>query len=393
MSTPASDIPRLLTVIAVAGAVFTVGGAVYLRGAADPADDELPSGGAPVRLVGEHTLESVAALIGNPGEFRYDPKTRTATSRKSLLIEGRLVLGEPGRPESGQTLEMSTDACGDLSVRIAPGGELALHNSTLTTVGKVLANGQCPQGYALHVAGRLTLERSNLDYMSGSLSESVAAEGSVIVRNSSITRGDGFCLKIPAPDGRRHVLEGSTLAVNAGWAVMIGGNTPADAPVVFRNCAFKAESGPLTVMADDARVELIDCITARGGRIGFDRLSGAARVRIAWTAVVEVRRGEPEPGATEPGATGPLAGVSVVAESVAEAGLPETVQAVTGPDGRARLVLTDWTAAPGAAEPSPANRSGPHRVRILRDGKVLAETRLDVRGLNHTEVVTVRNAK
>jgi hypothetical protein len=354
-------------------------------------------------LDGRHTPESFAEAVADPESFRYDPAKRTATCRKSLIIRGRLVLGEPDQPDKGQALEMDTRVCGDLNVRVETGAELLLYHSTLTTSSKTVAGGQCPQGYTLAVRGRLVLDNSVLDYMSGSYSDLLLPGSRAEVHKSHITHGDGTCLKVVSPKETRAAIEDSTLGVMGGWAMLVSGDADPARPLVVRGCTLKSQAGPVNNGTPAGRVELVDCrVSVVGERprsytMGFGGAGPDARTAVRWTiAVTAVRQGAD-------GSATPVPGLRIVAEPAEAATRPAAaklagppVSAVTDADGAARLVLTEWVAEPKHPRPDDSNRVGPYRIRAYAaapssDGKaapagkaagaVLAEGTVQVRGL------------
>jgi hypothetical protein len=331
-------------------------------------------GAAAVVVLGAHTLESLARQIDDPSVFRYDPATRTAVCRRSLVIDGTLTLGQADRPDGGQTLEMDTDKCGSLMLEVGPGGTLALHHSTVTTVEKVQAGGPCPKGYGLTVRGRLLMIGSNLDFMSGTVSESLLAGSSAEIRNSSIVRGDGVCLRLIDPPDGRYTVEGSVLGTADSWAVAVIGTSDAPRRVVLNNCRFHAVFGPVNNLSPAAVVDLIDCNLGRNPRFGFGRASDKAAVRVRWTMGVQVNVRRTD------GVRSPAAGVEVRLLNLDGSSIPDDdARATTDSGGRARLTATQFTATPAAAEP-PAGDGPTHRLVVLRNGVAVGGQPVAVRG-------------
>lgn len=326
-----------------------------------------------------HTPESLARLTGDPSVFRYDASARTAVCRRSLKIEkgGSLTLGSPenAAPGAGPTLEMDTDKCGSLSIEVVAGGALMLYGSTLTTVGKVQSGGPCPMGYGLNVAGRLVVIGSNIDFMSGTMSDSLVAGSEAEIRNSSIVRGDGACLRVVDPTSGNYVLEGSVLGAANPWALDVLGASDVPHVLEVRNCRFNAQFGPVNNLSRAATVDLIDCNLGRNPRFGFVQTSLSARTRVRWTVAVQavLRRAD--------GSTAPAAGltISVMPLDAASSDDRDAV-AVLDASGRGRVTATQWTATLQKNDPPPAGDGPTHRVTVLRDGRVAAAKDVSVRG-------------
>lgn len=327
---------------------------------------------------GPHTPESLAEHAGDPSVFRYDAAGRTAVCRRSLKIEkgGSLTLGAPGTPAgAGQTLAMDTDKCGSLNIEVAAGGALLLYGSTLTTVGKVDSGGPCPMGYGFNAAGRLVLVNSNMDFMSGTMSDSLTAGSEAEIRNSSIVRGDGACLRIVEPTSGKYELEGSVFGAANPWALDVLGNSAEPHMLEVRNCRFNAQFGPVNNLSRSATVDLIDCNLGRNPRFGFVQTSQSSRTRVRWTVAVQAVLRRPD------GSTAPAAGLKVSILSVDAASNDDRdAVAVLDAAGRGRVVATQWTATRTKSEPPPVGDGPTHRVVVERAGRIAAAQDVSVRG-------------
>ena len=282
-----------------------------------------------------NTLATVAAQVQDPRKFNYDPVSRRAVSHATLVIEGELQLGREGDPESGEILELATELCGDLKIRVPSGGAFRMYHSKLRTVGQIMTPGACSRGYSMFVDGSLTMVDSHVSYISGSRSESLRRNAEAVIRRSTFSYCDGNALKLVDVDGGRIVVDDSDFQGRGNWGVVVQGSS--GAPVQIRNCVLEGQIGAVFVTGEAAHVQLLDCVLGKGG-IVFHGNSG--KVEVASTRrvkVVDARGAPPKPGVLVRAASGPRSAV------------PFKTKAKTDDRGVAELVVTDWVARPGAA--------------------------------------------
>jgi hypothetical protein len=299
----------------------------------------------------DNTLASIAEKIRDPEIFFYDPDKRTANSTTSLVIEGRLRLGDPDDPTVQEILELDTQVCGDLQLDVREGGELAVYNSSISTRSRIITTGACTRGYMLKVAGKLTMDHGTLQYPSGSLpSAGILETGQVVLRDANFTECDGTALRFNNADGGNISIDRCTFASSGEWGLHASGRS--EEPIVVRDCVLDAKYGVVNMYGDVA-IRMVDCQFDKA-KIKFTRPTG--RVQVTWTLDVKV---DPGPNA------GSVAGLRVVASSAEGVGIAETVEAVTDQAGHARLVLTEWVATPESAGASEGeNDSTPHTFKV-----------------------------
>jgi hypothetical protein len=324
---------RLLGVIlATLAAVLALVAWFQSEGITGSGDLSLPS--REFHVVGAgNTLASLARLIGDPARFSYDPGTRTAVSRVTLIIEGELQLGVPGDPASGEYLEMATEVCGDLRIEVRPGGVLQLDYSTIRTVSQVLSNTACSRGYAMFVDGSLLMDHARISYLSGSTSQCLRKSARATIRNSAFAYCDGSALSCLNVDGSRITIEKSELTCGGNWALIVQGS--GGSPLVVRDTVFEAQLGDVLLTGESAEVQLIDCVFDPA-KIVFNRETG--RLTVQWTRrfkVVDAAGGQP------------VSDALVLAKPIGDDSHAAIVEARTSGAGIASLVLTDRLILPG----------------------------------------------
>jgi hypothetical protein len=218
---------------------------------------------------------------------------------------------------------------------------------------------------------------SNMDFMSGTMSESLLAGSSAEIRNSSIVRGDGACLRFVDPPADKYVLEGSVFGAANPWALDVTGNAAEPRTLTVRDCRFNAQFGPVNNLSRAVTVDLIDCNLGRSAKLSVAR--GDARTRVRWTVsvVVRLRRAD--------GSTTPAGGLQVRVESLSSAGAVDAdadadATAVTDGSGGARVVATQWVATGERHEPPPAAAGPTHQITVFRNGAPAARHELAVAG-------------
>ena len=281
-----------------------------------------------------NTLASVAQHVNDPTRFTYDPETGTAVSKATLIIEGDLQIGLKDDPATGQTLELDAQVCGDLRINVLPGGALRMYHSKMRTISQILTLGACTRGYSLFVDGSLTMEDSDISYVSGSRSEFIRGQAEATIRRSTFSRCDGNALSLVDIDGARVVVEDCNLLSEGNWGVVVSGT--GGEPAVIRDCVLEGKIGAVFVTGEAARLKLIDCVIGNGG-IVFNGPSG--EVEVAWTRRVKV--------IDEAGR--PISGVAVRAQTRDDSPIPIHINAETNDEGLAELVLTEWISRPGEA--------------------------------------------
>ena len=322
--------------------------AFYPRGAVE---QSLPP--ATVYTVeGDHTLASLAAEINDPEAFSYDPGSGVATSVLSLVIKGRLQLGDPDDSKKNEILEMATELCGDLRINVSQTGELAIYNSSIATETRIIQYGACTQGYGFIIDGKLTMDHGTVQYMSDQamgwgLRESAVA----VLLDSNFTECDGPAMRFHGIGGEELVIERCSFGSTGEWGLIAAGD--GTRPIVIRDSVLDARIGPILMTEGDPYVRLIDCSFDKS-KVHFTRRAG--RIEVAWSLDVTV----------ESGAAGtPVEGLRVVAESDADCGIRETKEGFTDENGKARLELTEWVASPEAAKSKAGfNNSTPHTIRV-----------------------------
>ncbi|MEP0842308.1 MAG: hypothetical protein HRF43_06315 [Phycisphaerae bacterium] len=306
-----------------------------------------------VRVTGAgNTLAALAAAPENAGLISYDPATRTATSRATLVVEGELVLGRENEPASGETLQFDTQSCGDMRLEVRPGGLLRVYHSTLQTVSQVLSAGACSRGYGFFCDGELVMKDSRVRYISGSASECLRGQARATIHRSVFSYCDGSALSCVEVDGGRIDIDGCDFRGSGNWGLVVEGR--GGEPLVIRNCLLDARVGALFVSGRSAVVRLVDCVFDPA-KLVFNQDSG--EVQIAWTRrvqVVDARTGAPVPGA-------------MVRVETGSPRAAEPVETRADPQGRASLVLLERIARPGRRD---AGATLEHRFRVKRpDGE------------------------
>lgn len=349
---------RILGLIIALGAVAFVATTWFARRGPDAVGLLAPR--QPIRITGPgNTLEAVAHALNDDGRLAYDPVTRTAVARASLVIEGELTIGGAGDTTSREILAMATEVCGDLRIDVRPGGTLnMIQQSELRTLSETIDPGACTRGYALFVDGTLNVVDSHIKYISGSQSECVRGGGAAVIRGATFRYCDGSALSLVGVDGQRVTIEGCTLQSEGNWGLFV--RDSGGAPVELRDCIIEGRRASVFVTGKDARVRLTDCVLGRGG-IVFNGLSGA--VDIVWTRRVRVvdTNGVPAP-----------AGVRVRARPAAGA---EAIEAITDDTGIAVLCLPDWTARPNASvRRAGTNTAGPYELSLATGDRPFHDT-------------------
>jgi len=331
--------------------------------------------GSRVVITGPHnTLQSLARQIGNPELFSYDPASRTAVSRVSLIVRGRLQLGDPEDPAVSETLELDTHSCGDLGLFVESGGELAVYHSTITTVSRVIVAGACTRGYNMIVEGTLRCEDAHIRYISVSTSQVLRGPARAILRRTQFSQADGAAMTIVDVDGSRVTIEDCDFLAVGHWGVSIKGG--GGQPVVFRRCRLGGEVAAIMNAGGGAVARLIDCDFNKD-RIEFSWMDG--QVQVAWTVTVQV--------------TPPRSGLVVTAQSLPGTGQKERVRGITDDSGVARLVLTEWVATPrNPRREQGVNAFTPHRITVMGPGgRVLASVAaVDARGRGQVINIALR---
>lgn len=325
---------RLLSVI-LASLAAVIAVTVWLQREATMSAGPSPFPPKLLHVVGPgNTLASIARQADNPLVFSYDPQTRTAVTRATLIIEGELQLGKPGDPASGECLEMATQVCGDLRIEVRPGGVLRLDHSTLRTVSQVLSNTACSRGYALFVDGSLLMDHARISYISGSTSQCLRQSAQAVIRDSSFAYCDGSALSCVNVDGGRIIIERSELLCSGNYALIVQGS--GGEPLVVRDTVFDSQLGDVLLTGESARVVLIDCVFDPA-KIVFNRESG--ELTVQWTRRFKV---------IEAGGRRAVADAVVRATPRNGSGDGMAVEARTDGAGVASLTLTDRVILPGA---------------------------------------------
>ncbi len=352
-----------LSAFVAAAAVAAVGGVILMQ----PPRPRSPALGlqGDVIVVNERgvTLEQLAERLGRPDAFRYDPATRAALANKSLLINGRLVIGRRDDPSFKELLEFNTSVCGQLNLVVGESGELDVYHSAIATRSRIVTEEMCTRGYTVFCEGRMVLDHAQISYMSGSYSRTFRRTASARLLDSAFCFNDGNAASFFEPDGRRLLVKRCSFSSQGNWGVVVRGSS--GPPLRFVQCAFDAKAGAV-LNAGRARVELVDCRFDKS-KIRFSQLTG--RVTVKWTVLVETSfEGSPAPGAL------------VVARSAPETALKETLRAQTGPRGRCALELVEFVAAPSArTRRDGVNNASPYLITArLPDGRS-ARARLDVK--------------
>ncbi len=344
---------RLLSLIIIVSALAIVVArwAGDRRTSAAPVNPVFPTRQLQIKGPG-NTLASVAQQVNDPKTLEYDPITRTAVAHVTLVVGGELQLGDPNDPAAGEVLEMATELCGDLRIKVQPGGKLRLYNSIVRTVSQQLSQGVCSRGYALFVDGTLEMIDSELNYISGSSSECLRGDAEATIRRSTFMYCDGSALTLVDVDGSRILVDESSFLGAGNWGVVVQGS--GGEPVLIRNSLLEGKLGSVFVTGESAQVRLVDCTLGTGG-IVFNGHSGA--VETCWTRFVKVVH--PQTGA-------PVAGVKVRAQSDPRAPVAVLVEATTDDQGMAELVLPEYIARPGEASKEPGrNTAGPLRISVV----------------------------
>jgi len=305
--------------------------------------------GKELRIYGaDYTLARLAQEVADPQILNYDPRTREATAKASLIVYGSLQIGQPDDPKHLETLYLDTIMCGDLRIEVPRGGELRVHNAVLETVKQILTTEQCSQGYALLVDGTLRAANSKFLYMSGSRTETARDRAQVDLDNVDFGLCDGCAFRTLGLDGERVSIRGSRFkcAGQFGFFIRDSGGKP----IVLRDCELYGQLADLALSGRRPAAELIDCLF-RKDKIQFMGNSGRAAVR--WTVTAK---------AVERGTARPLAGIEIAATRLGP-GPDETVTGRTGPDGTCPLVLTEYVATPDLPKPAMGlNTVTPHRI-------------------------------
>lgn len=367
---------RIFSLIIV-GVALAIAVAVGYREARLGDDSAGPLAAAPrVRVAGQgRTLASVAAEVGRPELFQYDPQTRTATSRATLVVEGELVLGAADRPDSGEVLQFDTQSCGDMRLEVLPAGRLRLYHSTIQTVSQVLSLGACSRGYAFFVDGELVLRDSHVRYISGSTSECLRGPARAEIVRSVFSYCDGSALSCVEVDGARIRIDECDFRGSGNWGVVVQGR--GGEPLEIRNSLLDARVGGLMISGLSARVRLIDCVFDPA-KLVFNQDSG--EVEIAWSRrfiVTDRTSGAPVPGAI------------VHAEPDAPDGSMSAVETRTDEQGRAEMVLRERMARPGERRDEGTAAGYRISVQTPGGGRQVVEPRLAVRGRDLSPVVLI----
>ncbi|MBM4034583.1 MAG: hypothetical protein FJ291_22805 [Planctomycetes bacterium] len=306
-------------------------------------------------------LAQLAADIGQPELFSYDPKKRQATANASIIVHGSLQIGDPADPKLGETLLLNTVVCGDLQVQVARGGQLRIHNSVLQTVGQVITEDKCSRGYYFFADGELVAADSRILYMSGARGKTVTAHSRADLQRVAFALSDDVSLHAYQADGARLAVRDCQFLCEGRYGVWVEG--AGGAPLRLERCRLSGSEADLYLSGDRPAAELVDCQFSRT-KVRFRDASGTAAVRWTVTAKVVDR------------ATGkPLPGIEVAATSEGQAPV-ERVSGTTAADGTCPLILTEYTATPSyPAGGDPANATAPHRIVALSAGKVLAEAK------------------
>lgn len=299
-----------------------------------------------------NTLASLAQQVNDPRILFYDPVTRKATAKGTLLIDGDLQLGRADNSEAGETLAMATELCGDLRIHVRPGGKLRLYNdSRITTVTQTLSPGACSKGYALLVDGSLEIIDSEFSYISGSRSR-LRSQAEASIRRSVFSYSDGSALSLVDVDGERIVVDGCDLLSKGEFGVVVQGS--GGQPVRIRNSILEGQVGDLLVTGESAQVQLVDC-SLSSDRIVFNGFSG--KVEVAWARQVRVVDGHTHAPKEDVTVQVRLDGGDVI------------VEVQTDEQGLAELILPEWVARPGSATKQIGhNTVGPLNIWIAAVG-------------------------
>lgn len=332
------------------GLVLVVG--FYPRGAVE---QTLPAA-AVYTVKGDHTLASLAAEINDPDVFSYDPGSGVATSALSLVIEGRLQIGDPDDAKKNEILEMATELCGDLRIRVPRSGELAIYNSSIATKTRIIQYGACTQGYGFIINGKLTMDHGTIQYMSDqAMGWGLREDAVAVLRDSNFTECDGPAMRFQGIGGKELIIERCSFGSTGEWGLIAAGD--GTRPIVIRDSVLNARIGPILMTEGDPHVRLINCSFDKT-KVHFTRQAG--KIEVAWLLDVIV----------EPGAAGtPVEGLRVVAKSDADCGIPETKEGFTDENGKVQLELTEWIALPTAARlKAGVNDSTPHTILVYAKG-------------------------
>jgi hypothetical protein len=334
--------------------------------------------GKAIEIYGQgYTLARLAKEINDPAIFTYDPDRRFGVAKASLTIHGSLQVGHPSDPSLGETLELDTVVCGDLSVRIASGGTLQARNAIVQTVSKVITAETCSKGYALFVDGTLDAADSRFLYMSGSRSETARRGSTVKLDNVTFSLSDGTAFRCVGADGESVDIRDSKFSCEGQYGFIIDGS--GGAPIRLVDCSLRGSAADLQMLGRGPEAELVDCRFGRN-KVKFYHRSGQVVVRWSVKATV-----------VEKGSGKPIPGVEVVAIGTG-GGREETVQQTSAEDGTCDLVLTEYAATPEATiRLNGENNVTPHRiVARSREGTVLAEVEsYDARGSHGTVTLEV----
>ena len=307
-----------------------------------------------IRITGPgNTLASLAQQVDDPRLLSYDPVTRRAVANASLVIDGDLQLGRRDASESGETLALATELCGDLRIHVRPGGKLRMYNeSRITTVSQTLSPSACSKGYALLVDGSLEMTDSEFGYISGSRSR-LRGQVEASIRRSVFSYSDGSALSLVEVDGGRIVVDDCDLLSKGEYGVVVRGS--GGQPVQIRNSLLEGTVGAVLVTGESAQVQLVDCVLGSKRGIVFNGFSG--EVEVAWTRYVRV---------VDSQTNAPKPGVTVRVQSQGDG---VRVEAQTDEQGIAELILPEWFARPGSARPQLGrNTVAPLRICAFTQG-------------------------
>jgi len=308
----------------------------------------------------DYTLAKLAAEVGDPTVFAYDPKRREALSMASIVVHGSLQIGDPDTRRNGETLILDTVVCGDLRLEVARGGTLKVFHSDVRTKSQEITADQCSRGYALVSDGTLVAADSRFLYMSGSRSETARSRARVTLDRVIFTLSDGCSFHTLDADGNRLTIRDSTFRCEGQFGFIVEGLN--GGPVVLRRCELSGQMADLALRGRNSSVELIDCRFA-GNKVMFFQRHG--RLAVRWTVRAKV---------VERGSGKPVAGVVVTATSIGKSPA-EVAKATTAADGTCDLVLTEYVATPERpARQDGLNTLTPHRIVATgANGAPLAE--------------------
>ena len=321
------------------------------------------------------TLQDVAEAVNDRKVFAYGAETRTATARASFAIRGSLLIGRESDPAFQETLKMDSVLCGHCSITVEEGGEIRIHNSTLSTKSRTITDEMCTQGYTFNCKGRAIIEDSRITYMSGSYSRTFWPTSEARLINTAFTLTDGNAASLYEPNGARLHIENCTFATEGSWGIVVRGRGAT--PLRIESSSLSGTSGDVLNAGNRAEIHLIDC-KFRKDKIHFSQLSGL--VAVKWRLTVQAldeRSGQPMPGLTVRAASSPASATK------------ESVEGTTGLNGTCSLEVTEYVARPQGGR----NNVTPHDVTALHSstGALLAqESGCGIHALGQRVILRVR---